>query len=164
MRKQNGFTLVEIVIVVAIIGVLAAVSVVIFKPQEIFANGRNSKRLQDVGALNQAVGQWLSREGTSVSDPYTTLGLIGGEILALTPNDGSIREPNEGVDATTVSEISLPAYIHLIPTDPLGGIEYRIGVDDTDNPLHVLVCTDQIEFTESYQESKYPNGIYCQSN
>jgi prepilin-type N-terminal cleavage/methylation domain-containing protein len=162
--KESAFTLIEIIIVIAIVAVLAAVTVVLFKPHEILANSRNAKRVQDVQALNGAIGQWLSREGVQSGDPYTTLGVIGVGIVALTPADGSIRDPDEGVSATTVSELNLPAYIGQIPSDPISGQEYRVGVDDVASPLHVLVCTDQMEITSAYPEEDYPNGIFCQSN
>lgn len=160
--KEEGFSLVEVVIVVAIIGLLAATTIVLFKPQEIFANGRNAKRISDVGSLNTAIGQWLSREGAQEVNPYDVLGLLGSGVDAISPGDGDVT--GEGVDATTVTEISLPAYIHIIPKDPDGTTEYRIGVNDLSNPLHVIVCTDQIEYTSTYPESKYPNNIFCQSN
>jgi prepilin-type N-terminal cleavage/methylation domain-containing protein len=163
-RVNKGFTLVEVIIVMAIIGILVAVTVTLFKPQEILANSRNAKRVDDVKALNQAIGQWLASEGLQYSDAYTTLGVLGPEITALTPGDGSIRDPDEGVEATTIIAANLSAYIANPPTDPVGDIEYRVGVDDVTNPLHVLVCTDQIEITSSYVEADYPSSIFCQSN
>ncbi|MBU0976083.1 MAG: prepilin-type N-terminal cleavage/methylation domain-containing protein [Patescibacteria group bacterium] len=162
MRNNKGFSLIEIIIVIAIVGIIIAITIVTFKPAEILANSRNSKRVADVAALNTALGHWLSREGSRESDPYSTLGLRGTGVTSLTPSDGDITD--EGVDATTVSELSLPAYIQIIPRDPDGNTEYRIGVDDTTNPQHVLVCSDQIEYTSTYPEEAYPDHIFCQSN
>ena len=162
LKENQGFTLVEIVIVIAIIGILAAVTVVALKPQEIFANGRNSRRTNDVAALNSAIGQWLAREGLQETDPYSTLGLTASGVSALTPGDGSIS--GEGVAASTVSEPEDEGYLQNIPIDPDGSTEYRIGVDDVSSPSHVLVCTAQIEHTSTYPAATYPNGIFCQSN
>lgn len=162
MNKDSGFSLVEIIIVIALIGLLAAVTIITFKPQEIFANGRNTKRVGDIGALNTALGQWLSREGGQDTDVYATLGLTASGVTALTPSDGDITD--EGVNATSVGQLALPAYLQIIPKDPDGITEYRVGVDDLDNPAHVLVCTGQIERTSTYSESQYPNGIFCLGN
>lgn len=159
---QKGFTLVEIVIVIAIIGILAATTVVALKPQEVFANGRNARRLEDIKAMNTAIGQWMSREGINVSDQFSTLGLTASGVSSLTPGDGTIL--NEGVEASSVTLIKTTGYLNQIPTDPDGSTEYRIGVDDISAPSHVLICTNQIEFTSTYDEANYPNGLFCLSN
>ncbi len=133
-----------------------------FKPQEIFANGRNAKRLSDINAVNTAIGQWLAREGSSDEDPYGTLGLTPDGIQAITPADGTIAA--EGIAVTALNAISDPAYLQSLPDDPDGLNDYRVGVNNTDKPSHILVCTDNIEFTSTYPESDYPNGIYCLCN
>lgn len=161
-KNQFGFTLVEIVIVIAVIGLLAATTIVMLRPQEIFINSRNSKRLKDVAAINQAIGQWLAREGLQQQDPYNALGLTAAGVLAITPGDGNIA--GEGVDGTTVLVLEMPAYLQAIPLDPDNSTEYRVGTDDIANPQHILVCTDQIEFTDAFTAATYPNGIFCQSN
>ena len=164
MRKlQNqGFTLVEIIIVLAVIGLIAAVTIVALKPQEILANGRNTRRNDDVNAINTAIGQWLAREGLQEQDPFGTLGLLELGVDAITPNDGSIED--EGVGSSTLTILSENYYLERIPMDPDGISEYIIGVDDLVNPMHVIVCTDKIELTDIYPESKYPNGLFCLSN
>jgi prepilin-type N-terminal cleavage/methylation domain-containing protein len=163
LSKEKGFTLVEIVIVIAIIGILAAVTVVALKPQEIFANGRNSRRTNDVASLNSAIGQWLAREGLESTTPYETL--LGVTPLAIAhvidPSDGVAD--TEGVDAATLTTITAAGYVQNIPTDPLGET-YRIGIDDAVNPTHVLVCTNDIEATSTYPVGTYPGGVFCQSN
>jgi len=159
-KKEQGFTLVEIVIVIAIIGILAAVTVVALKPQEIFANGRNSRRTNDVAALNSAVGQWLAREGLQETDPYTALGLTGAVI---DPSDGVAQ--TEGDAASVLSPLVNAGYLQSIPTDPDGSSTYRVGQDDADDPQHVLVCTGEIEDTSTYpHDPTYPNAAFCQSN
>lgn len=160
--NQKAFSLIEIIIVIAILGFLASVTIVTFKPQEIFANSRNAKRLSDINAVNTAISQWLAREGSSDENPYGTLGLTPNGIQAITPADGTIV--SEGIAVTSLSAISDPAYIHILPNDPDGTSNYRVGVNNTDKPSHILVCTDQIEFTSTYPESDYPNGIYCLCN
>lgn len=156
---EFGFTLVEIVIVIAIIGIIAAVTVVAYKPQEIFANGNNARRLSDVTAIHEAVGQWLAREGADDPNAFTTLGLTGAVI---DPSDGV--GDSEGQAASDLTAISSTGYIPNFPLDPDGSSEYRVGVDDASDPQHVFVCTNKISITATYPESDYPNSVYCLRN
>ncbi len=154
--NKKGFTLVEIVIVIAIIGILAAVTVVALKPAEIFANGRNSRRVSDVSSLRTAVSQWLAREGADDDNAFTTLGATA----VLDPSDGV--GDNEGVPASSLTALVSAGYLQSIPNEP-GGDPYRVGVDDVTNPSHVFICTNDIENTSTYPASDYPNGVFCQS-
>jgi prepilin-type N-terminal cleavage/methylation domain-containing protein len=159
---DRGFSLIEIIIVIAIIGLIAGATIVWIKPQELIANGRNSKRVTDITAINDALGQWKAREGVQVEDQYSTLGLIGPGITALTPTDGSIT--GEGVSVSVLTaHLTQPGYLQKIPLDPDEVTEYRVGVNDVTDPQYILICTDSIELTDNYHENAYPNGIFCRS-
>jgi prepilin-type N-terminal cleavage/methylation domain-containing protein len=161
MYNKRGFSLVEIVIVIAIIGVLAAVVIVAFNPQEIYANSRNTRRVSDVDVINNAIAQWLTREGSHDLNPYLTLGLTTGA-TALSPQDGGIS--GEGIDASELVILEKTGYIESIPKDPEGLIEYRVGVNDITYPSIIYVCSDRIEETANYPQSLYPNSLYCRTN
>jgi len=161
-NNQRAFSLIEIIIVIAILGFLATVTIASFKPQEIFANSRNAKRVSDINAVNTAISQWLAREGSNDEDPYGTLGLTPDGIQPITPADGIIT--TEGIAVTSLNAISDPAYLQSLPCDPDGVADYRVGVNNIDKPSRILVCTDKIEFTSTYSQSEYPAGIFCLSN
>lgn len=56
MKKQyKGFTLVELLVVIAIIAILAAVVVLIINPLELTRRGRDAARLTDLANLQQAI-------------------------------------------------------------------------------------------------------------
>lgn len=162
-NSQEGFSLIEILVVVAIIGLLAVLVVVGLKPQEIFANGRNSRRVDDVEAINTAIAQWMSREGTENSNFYSILGLTDSGVNAMDSSNGI--DASDGISVTNLTPIVSSGYLTSIPSDPVSGnLGYRVGVDNLTNPTSVVVCSGEIEITSSYTSANYPNGVYCLSN
>ena len=67
-HKQEGFTLIEILVVVALIAILAAVTIVAINPGKNFADTRNATRSADVAQVLNAVTQYTSEEGNSITD------------------------------------------------------------------------------------------------
>lgn len=66
-RKQGGFTLIEILIVVALIAILATVVFVALNPAKNFADTRNATRNSDASNLATAITLYLTTEGKSMS-------------------------------------------------------------------------------------------------
>lgn len=60
MKKQSGFTLIEILVVIGIIAILAAVTIVALNPARQFAQARNTQRWSNVNTLLNAVGQRMA--------------------------------------------------------------------------------------------------------
>ena len=67
-RRLQGFTLIEILVVVALIAILAAVTIVAMNPAKNFADTRNATRSADVNAILNAVTQYTSEEGHAIGD------------------------------------------------------------------------------------------------
>jgi len=69
-RKQylKGFTLIEILVVVALIAILAAVTIVAINPAKHFSEARDAQRSSDVTQILNAVTQYAGEEGHSVDD------------------------------------------------------------------------------------------------
>lgn len=59
-KLQKGFTLVELLVVIAIIAVLAAVVVLVVNPAELTARSRDAVRMADVGAVASAINLVVS--------------------------------------------------------------------------------------------------------
>ena len=78
-RAQRGFTLIELMIVVAIIGILAAIAIPQY--QDYVTRSRWSDNFQQVGQLKQAIAECAQNQNGSFAAPQdcgTTAGLIAG--------------------------------------------------------------------------------------
>jgi prepilin-type N-terminal cleavage/methylation domain-containing protein len=143
MDKDKGFTLVEFLVVIAIVTVLTGVLVVAINPAAILAKGRDDKRLYHMDNLYKALvlaeaqGEIALREssGDSVSgvpsvgdgdaDGYTD-GWVSVEILA--------------------EKTGLAKYLPELPVDPLHpSMSYSYASDGTSFELNcVLESADYI--------------------
>lgn len=56
-QKQEGFTLIEILVVIGLIAILAAIVIIAINPARQFAQGRNTTRHSNVLAILNAIGQ-----------------------------------------------------------------------------------------------------------
>lgn len=59
-KATKGFTLLELLIVIAILAVLTTVVVLVLNPAEYLAQARDSQRISDLSTLNSAVALYIS--------------------------------------------------------------------------------------------------------
>jgi type IV pilus assembly protein PilA len=78
-RAQRGFTLIELMIVVAIIGILAAIAIPQY--QDYLTRSRWSDNLQSVGQLKQAIAECIQNQNGSLTTPVAC-GNIGAAATA----------------------------------------------------------------------------------
>ncbi|MDB5178053.1 MAG: fimbrial protein pilin [Candidatus Saccharibacteria bacterium] len=74
--KQKGFTIVELLIVIVVIGILAAITIVAYNG--IQQRGRDARRLSDIGAIKKALELYKTDTGTFPTVAYTGLGTLDG--------------------------------------------------------------------------------------
>lgn len=86
MKNKKGFTLLEILLVVAAIGILASIVILAINPSKQLGDTRNAQRQADINAILNATYQYMLDEGefpASVTNVPT-------EICAEEPCDGLI--------------------------------------------------------------------------
>lgn len=113
MRKSHklpGFTLIEILVVVALIAILAAITIIAINPAKNFADTRNAQRSSDVTQILNAVTQYTSEQGHQLSDL--------GTIPACTATPAAI---GTGVGNVNLTTDLVDDYLVAIPTDPSTG-------------------------------------------
>ena len=101
-QKTNGFTIVELLIVVVVIAILAAITIVSFNG--IQARAKYSVMQQDVATINKAIMSFYAEKGY-----YPSVGSAAG---------------NSGTNLASIESQLVPAYISKLPTfapDGLGG-------------------------------------------
>ena len=104
MKKQQGFTLIELMIVVAIIGILAAIAIPAYQDYTIRA--QVSEGLNLAGGAKAAVSEYTMDRGEFPSDNSeaglsTNTDIKGKYVVSITNEDGEITV-DYGNDAHTI--------------------------------------------------------------
>jgi prepilin-type N-terminal cleavage/methylation domain-containing protein len=97
IKNTQGFTLIEILVVIGIIAVLAAVVLIAINPARQFAQANDSQRISNANAILNAVGQYMA------------------------DNQGGLpSDVDAGMEEISIALCNdlVPTYMPAMPTDP----------------------------------------------
>lgn len=144
-HSQSAFTILEVLISIAVIGVLAAVVILAVNPQDQLRNAQDIKRLADMNAILKAVNQFQIDR--------SRLPQIEGEEVVLAESDPASKEICRHDSTGLLYPVCdfagyrylgelVPIFIAKLPVDPdhdptdTWGTDYHIWKDE-DGRIHV---------------------------
>jgi type IV pilus assembly protein PilA len=152
IRRQSGFTLIEILIVIGLIAVLAGVVLVAINPTRQFAQGRDAQRTSNLNAILNAIGQRIA-DNKGFFAGINPANNIPCPSIPATTTMMTIANATSTWAASTTPLISgdlsclVPTYLERLPNDPSGtAIPPAIGYlyfQDANGRVHVLATTTE---------------------
>lgn len=128
----KGFTLVEVLIVVGVIGILATSLIVLIDPISQSQKSRDSKRKADLKQIQSALELYRSDHGEY-------------------PPDGAIVSGSNLIEDGT-------EYLKVIPVDPKNEGQYRYTYDNTGNGYEIYVCAENEDTPETEASGSCDSG------
>jgi prepilin-type N-terminal cleavage/methylation domain-containing protein len=140
-KSEKGFTLIEILLVIGLIAILAAIVIIAINPARQFAQARNTQRSSDVNAILNAVHQnMVENQGVwtcSEDIPTTSTGIKA--------------------TGTDIYSCLVDTYLAELPLDPVEG--YFTSETDYDSGYEIMQSGTTGRVTVSAPEAELGETI-----
>jgi len=135
IKSSYAFTLIELMVVIAVIAVLAGALMMAINPQAIVQKSRDAKRIQDIDTLAKALN-------LALAESEITLTANSSSCTTCSSNTGTLVTSGSGYVKFTIptGKTGLSKYLSTLPVDPLntGNYVYRFGSTTTDFELNAV--------------------------
>jgi prepilin-type N-terminal cleavage/methylation domain-containing protein len=134
MYLKKGFTLIELMLVIAIIGILSGVLLTLINPIKIQQKTRDSRRLQDIDSLKGSIVVAVIEGEIDLVETTTACGIDGCD-----QTEGGIAVDGSGYIKFTVTGAGgLEEYITVLPIDPSENFSYIYASDGNDFEINYV--------------------------
>lgn len=150
----KGFTLIELIVVVAIIGLLAASAFVAINPAKRVGNAADAKRWSDITAIADAISHYAVDNNGALPSGVSGASVNTEYMIHVAGGVSGGTETCTSTDASTYPKIDIatgisPNYIPTIPFDPdlnlasvnANGVGYYI-IKDSAGRVKVGACKE----------------------
>jgi general secretion pathway protein G len=148
LKQQKGFTIVELLIVIVVIGILATLVIVTFTG--IQQKARNSQRQTDINAVDSHVEAFFAQYGyyPTLKD-LQTASFLSTYMKGLDPE--ALKDPKGGTVAGTASATN---YSYVAATSTSGCVNTTVtdptGADTSNNGCDSFTLTAKLEGSADY--------------
>ena len=136
---RKGFTLLEILLVVAIIAILAGIVIVAINPAKQLGNARDAQRKSDINTIYKAANQYVIDHGVFPSSITTTL-------TPICDTGGNTPGTITCTDTIDLSAL-VPTYVNAIPRDPQASTTAGYSIVRSGSNIYVEAPDTEIGFT-----------------
>lgn len=127
MRQNKGFTLVELLVVIAVIAILAAVVYVLVDPVSRVKDANDAERWSNVAEILNAVEKYaITHQGKMPNEASWTLDnyyILGN---GMDCSNGCLAQPN-AMTCLNLSDLITEQYFSTLPKDPKFGTNANTG-------------------------------------